>query len=146
MSGDDTRQNAMREQVLRGIVESPLGKLLEFTADDITRDEVSIRLPYRDEVTTLGDLVHGGAISALVDTAATAAAWAGVDDPAGARGSTAGFSINFLSGARGQDIIARARPLRRGGTLTIIEVDVEAADGTAVAKALVTYRLDLNAG
>ena len=131
-----------RELVIRGIVESPLGRLLGLTADRIERDDVRVRLPYRDEVTTVGDLVHGGAISALVDTAATAVAWTGVDEPAEARGTTVGFSINFLTGARGDDIVAHARTIRRGRSLTIIEVDVAADDDTAVAKALVTYKLD----
>ncbi len=131
-----------RELVLRGIVESPLGRLLGLVVDRIERDEVRVRLPYSDEVTTVGDLVHGGAISALVDTAATAVAWAGIDEPAEARGTTAGFSINFLAGARGRDLVARARTIRRGRSLTIIEVDVVADDDTAVAKAIVTYKLD----
>ena len=131
-----------RDLVLRGIVESPLGRLLGLAVDRVERDEIHVRLPYRDEVTTVGDLVHGGAISALVDTAATAVAWAGVDEPAEARGATAGFSINFLSGARGRDIVARARILRRGRSLTIIEVDVVADDDTPVAQAIVTYKLD----
>ncbi len=90
----------------------------------------------------MGDLVHGGAIAALVDTAATAVAWSSVEDAAGHRGTTVGFSLNFLEGAHAQDIVARARIVRRGGSITVCEVDVTTPDGTSVARALVTYKLD----
>ena len=133
----------MREAVLRGIVDQPLGRLLGFELGEVRRGEVAVRLPFRDDLVTEGDLVHGGAISALVDTAATAAAWSGVDEPERARGTTVGFSLNFLAGARRQDVVALGRIVRQGRSLTVCEVEVRAADGTEVAKALVTYKLDL---
>lgn len=130
------------EQLVQLVTGSPLGRLLGLQLEKGAEDDVSIRLPYREEVTTVGDLVHGGAIAALVDTAATAVAWSSVEDATGRRGTTVGFSLNFLEGAHGQDIVARARVVRRGRSLTICEVDVTAADGTNVARALVTYKLD----
>ena len=130
------------EQLVQLVARSPLGRLLGLQLEKCAGDDVSIRLPYRDEVTTAGDLVHGGAIAALVDTAATAVAWSGVEDAAGHRGTTVGFSLNFLEGARAQDVVARARIVRRGRSLTICDVEVTAADGTQVARALVTYKLD----
>ncbi len=130
------------EQLVQLVAGSPLGLLLGLQLEKCAEDDVSIRLPYRDEVTTAGDLVHGGAIAALVDTAATAVAWSGVEDAAGHRGTTVGFSLNFLEGARAQDVVARARIVRRGRSLTICDVEVAAADGTQVARALVTYKLD----
>src|SRR5262245_2761904 len=109
--------------------------------ETIARDRVSLRLPYRPELTTIGDLVHGGAIAALVDVAATAAAWSGADPGANPRGTTVGFSLNFLRGARGQDLVATAEVIQRGRTLCVIDVAVGGADGAAVARALVTYKL-----
>ena len=133
----------MQDALIRkGIVGSPLGSLLGLVAEQVEPDSVRVRLPYRPELTTMGDLVHGGAIAALVDTAATAVAWSGVEDPTGARGTTVDLHLNFLSGARGQDIRADARIVRRGGSIVVCEVDVVAADGTRVAKSLVTYKLD----
>ena len=130
------------EQLVGLIVGSPLGKLLGLQLEKCAEDDVSIRLPYREDVTTMGDLVHGGAIAALVDTAATAVAWSSVEDAAGHRGTTVGFSLNFLEGAHARDIVARARIVRRGGSITVCEVDVTTPDGTSVARALVTYKLD----
>ena len=133
----------MQDALIRkGIVESPLGRLLGFVAEEIELESVRVRLPYRPEVTTVGDLVHGGAIAALADTAATAVAWSAVDDPAGARGTTVGLSLSYLSGARSQDVVAHATVVRRGRSLVVCDVAVAGDDGTLVAKALVTYKLD----
>ena len=53
------------------IVASPYGKLLGASLEHIEADFVRVRLPFRDEIVTVGDMVHGGAISGLVDIAAT---------------------------------------------------------------------------
>ena len=130
------------QDVVRGlIVDSPLGRLLGFEVGSIERDRVRVRLPFRAEVTTVGDIVHGGAISALVDTAATGAAWSAADMSANPRGTTIALTVNFIAAARGQDITADARVIQRGRTITVCEVSVESSDGKRVAGALVTYKL-----
>ena len=96
------------------IVKGPYGALLGVELVDAAEDCVRLRLPYRSEVTTLLDTVHGGAISGLVDCAATAAFWAIPEITAGSRGTTIGFSISFLSAGRGSDLVATARVRRRG--------------------------------
>jgi len=132
----------VNEDVVRGlIVDSPLGRLLGFAVGSIARDRVRVRLPFREAVTTVGDIVHGGAISALIDTAATAAAWSGADLAANPRGTTIALSVNFIAAARGQDITAEARVIQRGRTITVCEVSVDGSDGKRVANALITYKL-----
>jgi uncharacterized protein (TIGR00369 family) len=129
------------EAVRSSIVRSPLGGLLGMQVETIDADRVRIRLPFRADVTTGGDIVHGGAISALVDTAATGAAWSAADLSANPRGTTIALAINFLAAARGQDIVADARVIQRGRTITVCEVAVQDASGRRVASALVTYKL-----
>lgn len=129
--------------VVRGaIVSSPLGTLLGMELVDVGDDVVRVRLPFRDAVTTLGNLVHGGAISALVDVAATAAAWTKADLARSPRGTTIGFTINFLQGALGTDLTATARIIQRGRSVQVCEVDVRGNGDEAVARAMVTYKLD----
>jgi len=129
--------------VVRGaIVASPLAALLGMELLDVDDDVVSIRLPFRSEVTTIGSLVHGGAISALVDVAATAAAWTKADLARSPRGTTIGFTVNFLQGAVATDITATARIIQRGKSVQVCDVDVRTASGDAVARAIVTYKLD----
>ena len=130
------------EELVRGaIVRSPLGALLAIEVESVERDHVRLRLPYRTEVTTVGDVVHGGALSALVDSAATAAAWSGADLSANPRGTTIALTINFLTAARAEDVVADARVIQRGRTITVCEVTVEGKGTKRVASALVTYKL-----
>lgn len=130
------------EEVVRAtIVESPLGGLLGIEIEMIEVDRAKLRLPFRDAVTTVGDVVHGGAISALIDSAATAAAWSGADLSQNPRGTTIALTVNFVAAARGQTIVADARVTQRGKTITFCEVEARDAAGKLVATALVTYKL-----
>jgi uncharacterized protein (TIGR00369 family) len=128
------------------IVASPFGAQVGIRCESIAEDHVRLRLPFRSEVTTVGDMVHGGAIGALVDVAATAAAWATPAATLQARGSTVGFSLSFLAPGRARDLFADARIVQRGKSLCVCEVDVTDTAETLVARALVTYRLALPSG
>jgi uncharacterized protein (TIGR00369 family) len=130
-----------RAIVEKAIVASPYGRLLGLAFEACEPDRVVVRLPYRSDVTTLGDTVHGGAIAGLVDTAATAAFWAKSGLGQGARGTTIGFSLSFLSAGRGSDLLADARVRRRGREICNGEVVVRDAKGAEVAQAIVTYKL-----
>ena len=103
-------------------------------------DSATLTMPFKPELATMGDLVHGGAIATLVDTAAMAASWATDDIPDTPRGTTVSLNVSFVSGARAADLVARARVLKRGGTICHCEVEVTANDAV-VAKGLVTYKL-----
>jgi uncharacterized protein (TIGR00369 family) len=138
----ETSPHPMAGIVRGAIVSSPLAALLGMEVVDVGDDVVSVRLPFREAVTTIGNMVHGGAISALVDVAATAAAWTKADLARSPRGTTIGFTINFLQGALGTDLIATARVIQRGRSVQVCEVDVRGNNGEAVARAMVTYKLD----
>jgi uncharacterized protein (TIGR00369 family) len=104
-------------------------------------DEAVVELPFSDALPTAGDLVHGGAIASLLDTAAAAAAWSSHDPANGMKWGTVGISTSFLAPARGADLRATARVTRRGRAVVFCSVHVETTDGAAVADALVSYRL-----
>ncbi|HEY5977230.1 MAG TPA: PaaI family thioesterase [Solirubrobacterales bacterium] len=110
---------------------------------EIEDDRALLGLPYTEEVVTIGDVVHGGAISALIDTAAMAAAWSAIEfDGEPPKGTTVGLTVDFLAAARAQELQADARVLRRGGSLCFCEVKVHGdSDGKLVATGLVTYKL-----
>ncbi|MFN2544066.1 MAG: PaaI family thioesterase [Actinomycetota bacterium] len=120
---------------------SPFVAHLGISVDKLDPDLAVLTLPFRPEHVTIADIVHGGALSALIDTAATAAAWAGAEASGEIRGTTVGLTVSFVGPARSQDVTATARVSRRGRTLVFIDVEGTAADGTLVAKALVTYKL-----
>ena len=125
---------------VRRIAQESFAEMLGIEILEQAQDRVVARLPYR---TQLGvGRIHGGAISGLVDVAATAAFWSHRDLPSNARGATVGFTINFLRVAVEADLAATATVRRRGGTICVGDVSVVGEDGEEVATAVVTYKLD----
>lgn len=121
---------------------SPFVAHLRIGVDLMEPDRAVLSMPFTELLPTLGDVVHGGAISSLIDTAAAAAAWSGAEVPERPRASTVGITVDFLAPARGQAVTADARVVRRGGSgLCFCEIRVAAEDGTEVALALVIYQL-----
>lgn len=102
-------------------------------------DQAVVELPYN---ANLGEgRIHGGAISSLIDIAATAAFWSCPRLGPAARGATVGFTVNFLKLAVRTDLVATATVRRRGGTLCTGDVSVRDEQGDEVAVAIVTYKL-----
>src|SRR5687767_1964256 len=120
---------------------SPFNKHVGLKLGRLERDRAEVVLPFSPSLPTLADVVHGGAISTLADTAATVVSWTGVDEPTDFRGATVALTVEFLAAARGKDLTATARVLRRGRAICFSEVDVTEPDGNLVAKALATYKL-----
>ena len=125
---------------VQGIVQEGFARTMGIEFVEAAPDRVVLRLPYRPHLGV--GRIHGGAISAFVDTAATAAFWSLPDPPPNARGATVGFTIHFLRLAVAVDLIATATVRRRGGTISVGEVSVTDSDGAEVAMATVTYKLD----
>ena len=61
------------EVITQFLQDSPFVLHLGMGLASIEADRARLAMPYRDELATIGDVVHGGALSALVDTAAMAA-------------------------------------------------------------------------
>lgn len=134
-----------RDRIAERIVRGPYGEHLGIFADLVEEDHAVLRLKDAPHLMNAGGITHGGATASLIDTAATVAAWAtDAVVPGKTRGTTVGFSLNFLApGRRGSDLIAEATVVQRGGSLTILDVVVHDEAGTQIAKAQVTYKLGL---
>jgi uncharacterized protein (TIGR00369 family) len=130
-----------RRQIIEAFIpNSPHAAQLGIKLTSIGRDEAVLELPFKEELATIGDVIHGGAIGALIDTGAMAAAWATDDVPENPAGSTVALSVNFASAASGVDLRAEARVVKRGGRLSFCEVEVKDPEGTLVAHGIATYR------
>ena len=130
------------EQVMREFVPgSPFAKLLGVSIRALGDGTAELELPFRPELATLADTVHGGAIATLADTAATAAAWCGAEVPENLQGSTVSLTMQYARAARGVDLVARARVTRRSRRLVFLEVTVSGPDGAMVAHGVATYAL-----
>ena len=79
-----------REIIEQFIPNSPHAAELGIRLASIGTDQATLELPFKPELATIGNVVHGGAIGALIDTAAMAAAWATDDVPESPAGSTVG--------------------------------------------------------
>lgn len=120
---------------------SPYVGHLGMRLTDMQPDVATLTLPFTEQLITIGNTIHGGAIASLIDTTAMVATWSGAEASANPRGSTVDLSIAYLAPAQGEDIEATARVLRRGRSLVYLDVEVRGTSGTLIAKGLVTYKL-----
>jgi uncharacterized protein (TIGR00369 family) len=88
----------------------------------------------------MGDTVHGGAIAALLDTASMAAAWSDDAVPDAVAGGTISMHVDYVSAARGVDLVATAVAVRRGRSLCFCVVTVADPEGAVIAKGLAVHR------
>jgi uncharacterized protein (TIGR00369 family) len=140
MTGRELEQG--RSDLLKQQFEgSPFSRKLGVEAVRFEEDRAVLRLPYMEENTTVADVVHGGAILTLADIAATAAAWTRVSNALEYRGITVDLSLTFIAAGRSQALTADAQVVKRGGTLTFLEVTIRDEGDEIVAKALATYKL-----
>jgi|SRR5215204_1575976 len=120
---------------------SPFVGKLGLRLDDIGEDRAAVRLPWSEENTTYAEIVHGGAIAALIDATVMATAWGGAPLPEKMRGVTVSLSTEFVDTARAEDIVGRGVVIRRGRSLCSVDVTVVGEDERVVAKAIATYKV-----
>jgi uncharacterized protein (TIGR00369 family) len=120
---------------------SPFARRLGLRLVLLDRERAEVELPFDEGNVTVGDMIHGGALAALIDVAAVAASWTGVDpDSPPAGGGTVSTAINYLNPARGESLRADARVTRRGRGTCFSEVAVSGEDDRPIAQAIVAYK------
>jgi uncharacterized protein (TIGR00369 family) len=134
---------AARRHIYDVITTGPFGAHVGLSVDEAVVDRVVVRMHGSAHIMNGLDIVHGGATATLIDTAATAAAWATPEAKSTTRGTTVAMTINYLAAGQPGDLIAEGRVVSRGGTLTVVDVLARDAKGKLVAKGQVTYKLDL---
>ena len=83
------------------------------------------------------NVMHGGVIAALADTAAAIAAYTVV--PRGSEVVTIELKINYLLPVAEGKLTAEGKVLRAGRNFIVVECDVTKQDGALAAKALMTF-------
>jgi uncharacterized protein (TIGR00369 family) len=119
---DPAFASRVRDSFARQRLPATLGATLERVAPG----EVDIRLPFREDLTQQHGFFHAGAMTTVVDTACGYAALTLM--PRDAAVLTVEFKVNLLAPGRGQAVVARARVLKAGRTLTVAAGDVVAID------------------
>ena len=96
-------------------------------------ESVVMQLDHRSELCTNGDVLHGGALMTLADSAGAASAFMNL--PEGAVGtSTIESKTNFLGAVRSGTVTATAVPLHVGRSTIVVETELRDDDGKLVAK------------
>ncbi len=129
-----------RETIAAFIPASPLVRHLGIAVHALEADRALLALPYRSELATIGDVVHGGAIASLIDTAGMAAAWADDAPAEQLAGATVSMTVDYVAPARGSDLLATATVARRGRSLCFVDVRVTEPGDRLVAKGSLVYR------
>ncbi len=124
------------------IAASSFHRRLGFRVEQVRCGFARVRLPYDEANTTARSALHGGAIAATADLAATLAAWSGDElSPAQVAGRTLSCDVNYLAGALGEDIFGEAEVLRRGKEVVFSGVHVLNGAGKVLAVANHVFHL-----
>jgi uncharacterized protein (TIGR00369 family) len=137
----DQDQQARRDSIRSLMPKTPYLSSLGIVIERWEPDEVTIRLPFRADLTNDGTYYHGGVIAAVMDTAGAAAAWSNHDFDKGSRASTVSMSIQYVGACKKSDLLCHARAVRRGKELTFTEITATDGDANVVAHAIQTYRI-----
>ncbi|HEY7653698.1 MAG TPA: PaaI family thioesterase [Methylomirabilota bacterium] len=113
---------------------------MRFLGLEIIRAEkglVEIRLPYREEFLRHdgSDWLHGGVVSALADIAGDYA----VITETATGVPTIDMRVDYLRPARRGELVALARTLRVGRTVSVADVEIRDTTGTLVAVGRACY-------
>ncbi|HTY54809.1 MAG TPA: PaaI family thioesterase [Candidatus Binataceae bacterium] len=133
---DDDHQRALAR-----LMGGPFVSALKLKLDATTEGAATVRLPYGPTILNAGEadvVIHGGAIAALIDTAACAAVWT---MPETRNSATVSMSVNYTAPGIRSDLIADAKVRRKGRRLASVAVEVSDNAGALIADALVTYKI-----
>jgi uncharacterized protein (TIGR00369 family) len=137
------RMNA--EELHRFIEEQlPQGRW-SYRIQELGEDSIVVRLPFSDDFLRPGGTISGPVLMALADCGAYFLILAMIGPVALA--VTTSLNINFMRRPVPDDMIARAKMLKLGRQLAVVEVYLEAAaTGVLVAQASVTYSIPPDTG
>ena len=111
----------------------PFAKLMGVTFVEATPARIEAVMEVRDDLTTGGGIMHGGAIMAFADS--VGAVGAVLTLPEGAKGTTTIESkTNFLAGAKvGSTVTAVAEPVKTGRRMSVWQTRITDQDGRDIA-------------
>ena len=122
----------------------PFIQHLKIKTEELGDGTARLSLPIEPHLTNSIGTAHGGVIMSLLDVALCTAARTLHPDSIG--GITIDLSTSFIGGGNGKTLIAEARVLRDGRTMSFVEAEARNADGSLVAKAIATVRVRIKKG
>ncbi len=117
----------------------PFLQHLKIQTDALGQGSARLSLPIEPQMTNSLGTVHGGAIMSLLDVAVCTAARTLHPDSVGV--ITIDMSVSFIGGGSGKRLLADARVLKDGRSMSFVESEAKNEDGSLVAKAIATVRV-----
>ncbi|MDA0263852.1 MAG: PaaI family thioesterase [Chloroflexi bacterium] len=112
---------------------------------NVSPGQVEIEMPYRADLAQQHGFIHGGIVTAILDSACGYAAFS-LSAP-GTAVLTVEYKVNFVAPAKGERFVARGEVVRSGATIAVCKGDVFAYDNgeeKLVATMLTTMMLTPN--
>ena len=117
----------------------PFVSHLKILTEALGHGTARLSLPIEAHLTNSLGTVHGGVIVSLLDVALCTAARTLHPESTGV--VTIDLSTSFIGGGAGARLLAEARVLKDGKSMTFVEAEAKNEDGTLVAKAIATVRV-----
>ena len=114
---------------------------LKIQTDALGEGSARLSMPIEAHLTNSLGTAHGGVIMSLLDVALCTAARTLHPESVGV--ITIDLSTSFIGGASGKRLLADARVLKDGRSMSFVEAEAKNEDGSLVAKAIATVRVRL---
>lgn len=142
MTMSQRRQDETREWFRRHWQDGvAFNRFCGFEIVDFGPEVVRVRAAFRPELSAHEKIFHGGVLATLIDSAGSGAVIAGHDYSLGTRLTTVAMSVQYLSVAPGEDIVAEGRCTRRGRSLNFAHVVVSSVSGKRLAEGMLTVNI-----
>jgi len=116
--------------------------LVGLQVEEIRTDYCRMRMPFRLELEQPAGVVHGGAISTLLDSVVVPAIGSAYGRDA--RFSTVDMHVQFLSALVQEDAIGEGWVVKRGRTVVFCEAEVSGANShKIIARSVLTYNVSV---
>ena len=117
----------------------PFVSHLKILTETLGEGSARLSMPIEPHMTNSLGTAHGGVIMSLLDVALCTAARTLHPESIGV--ITIDLTTSFIDGAKGKKLIAEARVLRDGRSMSFVEAEAKNEDGSLVAKAIATVRV-----
>ena len=117
----------------------PFVSHLRILTETLGSGTATLSLPVEPHLTNSLGSVHGGVIMSLLDVALCTAARTLHPESTGV--ITINLSTSFIGAGSGSRLLAEARVMKDGRSMSFVEAEAKNADGTLVAKAVATVRV-----
>ena len=117
----------------------PFLQHLKIQTDALGEGSARLSMPIEAHLTNSLGTAHGGVIMSLLDVALCTAARTLHPESIGV--ITIDLSTSFIGGASGKRLLADARVLKDGRSMSFVEAEAKNEDGSLVAKAIATVRV-----